>query len=175
MLKQKYKKGSSIVELIIVTVLFAVLIPAALGIFLAGLKISGQGYIQHEAATALNETGDTIRFMRTRGFATLLPEGEEENTFYLVRTQEGHWLQKGSLAEELFSREITVARAYRNNTTNNICTDYDPDSPDPNCSEDEDTRKITLKILWSPDYIPQEILTQVFYLTNWQKPDIFYE
>ena len=175
MKKQKNKKGSSIVELIIVTVLFAVLVPAALGIFLAGLKISGQGYIQHEAATALGETGDTIRFLRTRGFATLLAEGEEENTFYLVRTQEGHWLQKGSLTEELFSREITVNKSYRNNTTNDICTDYDPSSPDPNCNEDQNTRKITVKILWSPDYIPQEILTQVFYLTDWQRADIFYE
>ena len=72
------------VELIIVTVLFAILVPSSVGIFIGARKITGQAYIQHSAAVTLGETNDILRYMRNQGFS-LLADG----SFYLD-TQSGH-------------------------------------------------------------------------------------
>jgi len=70
----KNRKGSSLVELVIVTVLFAILVPASLGVFVSGSKISGQAYIQHQAAVTLGEVDDILRYMRNMDIS-LLPNG----------------------------------------------------------------------------------------------------
>ena len=34
--------------------------------------------------------------------------------------------------------------------------------------EDPDTKKIDINILWAPDYIPLDLISQTFYITDWQ-------
>ncbi|MBU0727779.1 hypothetical protein KKA95_03780 [Patescibacteria group bacterium] len=159
---KEYKKGSSIVELIIVTILFAILVPTSIGIFISASKINGQAYIQHSAATTLGETNDILRYMRNQGF-DLIANG----SFYLIRNPGSNsWLVKNDLPDkDTFERYITVSNALRHDSTNNIYFDGDsgPNHEDPN------TKKIEIQILWAPDYLPLDLITQTIYITNWQK------
>jgi hypothetical protein len=157
------KKGYSIVELIIVTVLFAIFVPTAIGLFISAQKISGQAYVQHSAAVTLGETNDILRYMRNQGFDLLV-----NGSFYLIRNPgTGSWLVKSDLPDfDIFERYITVSNALRHQDTNDIYFDGDMGLS----YEDPDTKKIIMEILWAPDYLPLEQITQTIYITNWQKP-----
>ena len=150
-------------ELIIVTVLFAILIPTSVGVFIGAKKISGQAYIQHSAAVTLGETNDILRYMRNQGF-DLLPNG----SFYLIRNPgTSSWLVKSDLPDlDIFERYVTVSNALRHQDTDDI---YFDDDSGPSY-EDSDTKKIVISILWEPDYLPLDLITQTLYITNWQKP-----
>ncbi len=150
------------VELILVTVLFAILIPASLGIFVSGRKISGQSYIQHQAAVTLGEVDDILRFMRNIDYG-LLPNGE----FYLIRNPgTGSWLVKNDLPDkDIFERHVTISNALRHTVTNDL---YLPGDTGPSV-EDPDTKKVDINILWAPDYIPMDLISHTIYVTNWTK------
>jgi type II secretory pathway pseudopilin PulG len=155
-------KGSSLVELIIVTVLFAILIPISVSMFIGARKISGQAYIQHSAAVTLGETIDILRFMRNQGFDLLT-----DSSFYLIRNPgTNSWLTKSDVPDkDLFERYITVSNALRHEGNDDIYFDGDSGPS----YEDPDTKKIVIQILWAPDYIPLDTITQTIYITNWQK------
>jgi len=154
-------KGSSLVELIIVTILFAVLVPSSLGLYLGGRKVSGQSYIQHSAALTLGETSDILRFIRNKGFALV-----ENGSFYLIRNPgTNSWLVKSDLPDkDIFERYITISNALRHTTTDDIY--FDGDTGD--SYEDPDTKRIDISILWAPDYIPTDLISKTTYISNWQ-------
>lgn len=156
------KKGSTIVELIIVVVLLVVLIPASLGIFISARKISGQSYVQHQAAVTLGETNDIIRYLRNQGY-DILTNGE----FYLIRNPgTGSWLVKSDLPDmDVYERLVTVSNAQRHQSTDNI---YMPSDTGPSY-EDPDTKKVDIDILWAPDYLSLDLVSHTIYITNWQK------
>jgi hypothetical protein len=158
----KNKKGSTIVELIIVIVLFVVLVPASLGIFINARKISGQAYVQHQAAVTLGETNDILRYLRNEGF-DLLVDGE----FYLIRNPgTGSWLVKNDLPDlDIYERHITVSNALRHQDTGDLYLDGDTGAS----YEDPDTKKIIINILWSPDYLPLDLISNTVYISNWEK------
>ncbi len=155
-------KGSTIIELIIVIVLFIILVPASLSIFVSARKISGQAYIQHQAAMTLGETNDILRYLRNQGFDLLI-----DGSFYLIRNPgTGSWLVKNDLPDiDIYERFITVSNAMRHDGSNDL---YLPGDSGPN-HEDLDTKKIDIQILWSPDYLPLDTISQAIYITNWQK------
>ncbi len=155
-------RGSSIIELIIVTVLFAVLVPTSLSLFVGARKISGQSYIQHQAAVTMGESADIVRYLRNLGFDQLVV-----GDFYLIRNPgTGSWLVKSDLpSKDTYERHIVVSNALRHTDTKNIYFDGDTGPS----YEDPDTKKITINILWAPDYIPRDIITQTMYVSNWQK------
>jgi len=35
--------------------------------------------------------------------------------------------------------------------------------------EDVNTKKVEIEILWAPDYIPLDLISRTFYVSNWQK------
>ncbi len=154
-------KGSSLVELIIVTILFAILVPSALGIYLDARKISGQSYIQHSAALGLGETSDILRFIRNQGFGLL-----ENGSFYLIRNPgTNSWLVKSDLPDkDAFERYITVSNALRHQGTDHVFFDGDVGTS----YEDPNTKRIDISILWAPDYIPSDLISKTIYITNWQ-------
>jgi len=154
------KKGSSMVELILVTVLFAILIPASLGVFVSGRKISGQSYIQHQAAVTLGEVDDTLRFLRNIEYS-LLPNGD----FYLIRNPgTGSWLIKSDLPDkDIFERHITISDALRHTVTNDLYMPGDTGAS----VVDPKTKKVQINILWAPDYIPMDLISHVIYITAW--------
>ncbi|MBU0577987.1 hypothetical protein KJ742_06580 [Patescibacteria group bacterium] len=149
-------------ELIIVIVLFAILVPTSVGIFISASKISGQGYIQHSAAVTLGETNDILRFMRNQGFDLLV-----SGSFYLIRNPgSDSWLIKNDLPDmDVFERYITVSNALRHQGTDDIYFDGDSGAS----YEDSDTKRIDIEILWAPDYLPLDLISQTIYITNWQK------
>jgi hypothetical protein len=151
------------VELIIVTVLFAVFIPISINIYISAKKISGQAYIQHSAAVTLGETNDILRYMRNQGFDLLV-----DGSFYLIRNPgTSSWLVKNDLPDfDIFERYITVSNALRHQGSDDIYFDGDSGPS----YEDADTKKIDISVLWAPDYIPLEQITQTLYITNWQQP-----
>ncbi len=155
------KKGSSLVELIIVTVLFAIFIPVSLGIYIGGRKITGQSYIQHAAATTLTETIEILEFLRNDGY-DLLTEG----TFYLIRNPGNNsWLIKGDLPDkDTFERLITVSNALRHESNDDLFFDGDIGTS----YEDTNTKKVEIEILWAPDYIPLDLISRTFYVSDWQ-------
>ncbi|MBN1258892.1 prepilin-type N-terminal cleavage/methylation domain-containing protein [Candidatus Peregrinibacteria bacterium] len=155
-------RGLSLVELIIVTVLFAVLVPTSLSVFVGARKISGQSYIQHQAAVTMGESADIVRYLRNLGFDQLVV-----GDFYLIRNPgTGSWLVKGDLPDkDTYERHIVVENALRHADTNDLYFDGDSGPS----YEDADTKKITISILWAPDYIPLDIITQTMYVTDWQK------
>ena len=159
---QNKPKGSTIIELIIVIVLFVILVPASLGIFISARKISGQAYIQHQAAMTLGETNDILRYLRNQGFDLLI-----DGSFYLIRNPgTGSWLVKNDLPDiDIYERFITVSNAMRHDGSNDL---YLPGDSGPN-HEDFDTKKIDIQILWSPDYLPLDTISHTIYITNWQK------
>ena len=161
MKQRQNPKGSSLVELIIVTILFAILIPSALGIYLGARKISGQSYIQHSAALALGESSDILRYLRNQGFGLL-----ENGSFFLIRNPGSNsWLVKSDLPDkDTFERYITVSDALRHQGTDHIYFEGDtgPSYADP------DTKRVDLSILWAPDYIPTDLISKTIYITNWQ-------
>jgi hypothetical protein len=156
------KKGSSIVELIIVTVLFAVLIPSSLGIFVSARKIIGQSYIQHQAAVNLGESNDILRYLRNLSF-DLISDGN----FYLIRNPgTNSWLIKNDLPDkDVYERYITVENALRHDDTDDLYFDGDTGT----YYEDTNTKKVTISILWAPDYIHLDLITQTIYISNWHK------
>ena len=160
------KKGSSLVELIIVTILFAIFIPVSLGIFIGGRKITGQSYIQHAAAVTLTETTDILEFIRNDGYDLL-----DEGSFYLIRNPGNNsWLIKNDLPDkDTFERFITVSNAFRHDSNDDIYLDGDtgPSYEDPN------TKKIEIEILWAPDYIPLDLISRTFYVSDWQNDYIY--
>ena len=84
------------VELIIVTILFLVLVPTSLVIYIGARKITGQSYVQHQAAATLGETNDILRYIQNLDFGTFL-KGE----FFLIRNPgTGSWLVKSDLADK---------------------------------------------------------------------------
>jgi hypothetical protein len=155
-------KGSSIVELIIVTVLFAVLVPSSLGIFLGARKITGQSYIQARAAVTFTETNDILHYLRNLDFS-LLSNGE----FYLIRNPgTGSWLVKNDLpSKETFERHVVVSDALRHQVSNDLYMDGDTGTS----YSDPDTKKVVVSILWAPDYIPMDFITHTIYISNWRK------
>lgn len=156
------KRGSSLVELIIVTVLFAILVPASLGIFVSGRKISGQSYIQHQAAVTLGEVDDILRYMRNIAFE-MLPNGD----FFLIRNPGvGSWLVKADLPDrDIFERHVTISNALRHTDTKDLYMPGDTGAS----YEDPDTKKIQMNILWAPDYLPLDLISHTIYITNWTK------
>ncbi len=148
-------------ELIIVTILFAILIPSSLGIYIGAKKVSGQAYIQHSAAIALGETSDILRFLRNQGYGLL-----ENGSFYLIRNPgTNSWLVKSDLPDmDTFERYITVSNALRHQASDNL---YFDDDTGPSY-EDTNTKKIELDILWAPDYIPTDLISKTIYISNWQ-------
>lgn len=156
-------KGSSIVELIIVTVLFAILIPISLTIYIGARKISGQSYVQHSAALTLGETTDILRFLRNQGFNQL-----QNGSFYLIRNPGSNsWLVKSDLPDkELFERYITISNALRHDGSEDL---YFENSTGLS-HEDPNTKKVEINILWAPDYIPSNLISTTTYITNWQNP-----
>ena len=149
-------------ELIIVTVLFAVLVPISLDIFIGARKISGQSYIQHQAAVNLGESNDILRYLRNLSF-DLISDGN----FYLIRNPgTNSWLIKNDLPDkDIYERYITVENALRHDDTDDLYFDGDTGS----YHEDPDTKKVTISILWAPDYIPMDLITQAIYISNWHK------
>lgn len=155
-------EGSTIVELIIVVVLLVVLVPASLGIFISARKISGQSYVQHQAAVTLGETNDIIRYLRNQGY-DILTNGQ----FYLIRNPgTGSWLVKSDLPDmDVYERLVTVSNAMRHESTGDL---YMPGDTGPSY-EDPDTKKIDIDILWAPDYLSLDLISHTIYVTNWQK------
>ena len=155
------KSGSTLVELIIVTILFAILIPSSLGIYISGRKITGQSYIQHAAAANLGETTDILEFLRNEDY-NLLTNG----SFYLIRNPGNKsYLIKSDLPDlDIFERYITVSNALRHSNTNDLYLEGDTGTS----YEDPSTKKVEINILWEPDYIPLDLLSQTFYITDWQ-------
>jgi len=153
--------GSSLVELIIVTVLFAILVPTSMGIYIGARKIGGQAYIQHSAAQTLGETSDILRFLRNENF-NLLTEG----SFFLIRNPgTNSWLVKNDVPDkDTFERYITVSKALRHQGSNDLYLDGDTGAS----YQDANTKKIVIQILWAPDYIPTDLISQTVYITNWQ-------
>lgn len=156
------KRGSSLIELMIVTILFAIFIPVSLNINISGRKITGQSYIQHAGAANLTETTQILEFLRNEEF-DLLSDG----SFYLIRNPGNRsYLIKAEIPEkEAFERYVTISNAFRHNTNNDLYIDGDTG---PN-HEDPDTKQIEINILWAPDYIPLDLISQTFYITDWQK------
>lgn len=156
------RKGSTIVELIIVVVLFIVLVPASLAMFISARKIGGQAYVQHQAAVTLSETNDILRYIRNQGF-DLLINGE----FYLIRNPgTGSWLVKNDLPDpDIYERFITISNASRHQDTDDLYLQGDTGAS----YEDTDTKKIDIQILWAPDYLPLDLLSHTIYIANWQK------
>ena len=150
------------VELIIVTVLFLVLIPASLGIFVSGRKISGQSYIQHQAAVTLGEVDDILRYMRNIDYNTL-PNGD----FYLIRNPgTGSWLVKSDLPDkDTFERHVIISDALRHASTNDLFLPGDVGAS----YEDPGTKKVQINILWAPDYLPMDLISHTIYITDWTK------
>jgi len=155
------KRGSSLVELIIVTILFAIFIPVSLGIFIGGRKITGQSYIQHAAAITLTETTDILEFIRNDGYAMLT-----NGSFYLIRNPGNNsWLIKSDLPDkDTFERFITVSNAQRHESNDNLFLEGDVGTS----YEDPNTKKIEIEILWAPDYIPLDLISRTFYVSDWQ-------
>lgn len=157
----KEKSGSTIMELIVVIVLFVILIPASLSVFLSARKLGGQSYIQAQAALALGEVNSILKHLRNQGF-TLLENGD----FYLIRNPgTGSWLVKNDLPNlDTYERQVVVSTARRHTSTNDLFMDGDVGDS----YEDENTKKIEISILWSPDYIPLDQAVHTTYITNWQ-------
>ena len=160
------KKGSSLVELIIVTLLFIVLVPASLGIFLGARKITGQSYVQHEAALTLGETNDVLRYLRNQDYS-LLVNGD----FYLIRNPgSDNWLVKNDLpVKDVFERHIIVSDAKRHTDTDHLYIEGDTG----NFYDDAYTKRIDINILWAPDYLPLDIISQTIYVTGRQNVFIY--
>ncbi len=158
----KDKKGLSLVELVVVTVLFMALIPTSLAIFISARKITGQSYIQHQASITSGETNDIVRYMRNLDYDWLV-----NGSFYLIRNPgNGSWLVKGDLADmDVFERRVVVSDAKRHTATSNLYMEEDTGP----FYEDSDTKKIDISVVWAPDYIPLDLLTHSLYVTNWQK------
>jgi len=156
------KNGSTIVELIIVIVLFIILVPASVGVFISARKIGGQAYVQHQASVTLGETNDILRYLRNEGF-DLLVNGE----FYLIRNPgTGSWLVKSDLPDmDIYERFITVSNALRHQDTEDLYLPGDTGAS----YEDPDTKKVDISILWAPDYIPLDLISHTIYISNWQK------
>lgn len=155
------KEGSSLVELIIVTILFAIFVPISLNIFIGGRKITGQSYIQHAAATTLTETTDILEFIRNDGYHLL-----NEGSFFLIRNPGNNsWLIKSDLPDkDTFERYITVSQAQRHEANDDLYLEGDTGTS----YEDPNTKKIEIEILWAPDYIPLDLISRTFYITDWQ-------
>lgn len=150
------------VELIIVTVLFLALIPTSLAIFVGARKITGQAYVQHQAAITSGETNDIVRYMRNLDFDWLV-----NGNFYLIRNPgTGSWLVKNDLPDmDIFERRVVVSDAKRHTATNDLY--FEEDTGD--FYVDPDTKRIDISVVWAPDYIPLDLLTHTLYVTNWQK------
>ena len=153
-------------ELVIVTVLFAILVPVSVGIFISGRKITGQGYIQHQAALTLGENNDILRYLRNLGYDQL-----SNGSFYLIRNPgAGSWLVKSDLPEkELFERFINVSDALRHQGTNHLYFDGDTGA----FYADPDTKKVVIDILWAPDYLHSDIISQTIYISDWKKVVVY--
>lgn len=161
------RKGSTLVEIILVIVLIVLIVPASLSIFISARKIGGQAYIQHQAAVTLGETEDILKFLRNQGY-DLLANGE----FYLVRNPgTNSWLVKDDMPDssDIYERYITITDALRHQDTNNLYMDGDTGAS----YTDPDTKKIIMNILWSPDYLPLNESSQTIYMTNWQKAVVY--
>lgn len=158
----KNRSGLSMVELIIVTVLFMILVPTSLAIFVGARKITGQSYIQHQAAITSSESSDILHYMRNLDFDWLV-----NGTFFLIRNPgTGSWLVKSDLADmDIFERRVVVSDARRHLSTNDIYFDGDTGV----FYEDANTKRVDVSVVWAPDYLPLDLLTHTLYITNWQR------
>ena len=164
--QNKGKRGSTIIELIVVTVLFAILIPIAIDLYVSARKISGQSYIQHYAALNLGESVDILRHMRNQGYELLV-----NGSFYLIRNPgTNSWLIKSELPDkDTYERYITITNALRHESTGDLYLDGDSGT----YYEDPNTKKILVQILWAPNYIPSDLISYTFYISNWQNTYTF--
>ncbi|QQR83185.1 hypothetical protein IPJ72_05265 [Candidatus Peregrinibacteria bacterium] len=148
--------------MIIVTVLFLVLTTTSLGVFIGARKITGQSYIQGQAAITLSETNDILHHLRNLDFTQL-----NNGTFFLIRNPgTGSWLVKSDVPDmDTFERQITVSDALRHSGSNDLYFDGDTGQS----STDTNTKRVDISILWSPDYIPDDLASHTVYVTDWLK------
>lgn len=164
--KKSRPKGSALVELIIVTILFVTMITAMQEIFISSKKLTGQAYIQHESATILWESNNILSYMRNRGFDLLI-----NGTYYLVPNPGANsWLLKNSIVEgTLFIRRVVISDALRHVGTDNLYLDGDTGTS----YVDLDTKRLDISVLWAPDYLPQDLISHTIYVVNWLKTNTY--
>ena len=66
--------------------------------------------------------------------------------------------------KDIFERFVTISTALRHQDTKDIYFDGDTGTS----YEDPYTKKVVIQILWAPDYLPLDLITQTIYITDWQ-------
>jgi hypothetical protein len=157
--------GQSLVELLVTIGIAAILMPA----FLVGFSATRQGRAQQgqrlQAITALREAAEAVRIIRSNGWASFSVDG----TYCPQPVTNGTTWELKSLTVPLntscdtpfpgITRKISIAPAFRNNTTHAI----DPVGG-AGSTMDPSTKSVTLSVSWSTP--TSSSVSQVMYITR---------
>ena len=159
-------KGFGLIEVIIAVVIMTIFVTVGATMFITARRSAGQAFIQNTAAITLAETREMLEHMRNQD-ADLLSNG----SFYLTRELEfSSWLIQSELPDDdLFVRQVTIEDALRHSADDHLYMDGDTGASyaDPN------TKKVTIQILWAPEFTPSSLLSNIIYFSNWDESYTF--
>ena len=149
------QKGESLVEIILITALFAVIGTGVVSTLLSSSQASKYGGDYLVARGYINEAKEAVRSIRDQSWA------EMTNGTHGLSTSEGKFRFSGvseSLSEG-FSRSIHIEDVYRSGgLVGNIAASG---------TLDAQTKKISVTVAWTPFAEKIKSLTSVFYVTHW--------
>src|SRR3989338_11104100 len=161
----KTKLGVSVIELVLVTALFAIFAPAAVTTVVQTLRANRLGSEQTVATQFASEGIDAARSIKNQDFANLVNSA----CTGVVRTGSNVWGFGGSNntlfhnTGDNYIRVITVSDVLRDGSGNIVASGG---------TVDPDSKKITSTVSWKVTPSRADSVIFVSYFTNWKKPII---
>ena len=152
-----YKKGQSLIEILIVIALTAILLPALFYALMASREARPQQNVRLRASELLKETQDTLRVIRESGWNAVSSSG----TFHPERTGNTWMLVSGTDTSNGISRQIVISNVNRLN--NQIVTSGG--IPDPS------TKQAVITVSWNEPLATS--ISSTMYITRYLENGVY--
>lgn len=156
-MKNKYKQGFSLIEIILAIAVFVIFSSGAVAVILQGISANRLGKEQTIATEYAAEGLEAIRSIKNQSFSSLISTPSAGVT----RSLAGTWIFSGTsnTFDGRYTRTIAIADVYRDGSGNIVGSGGTLDS---------NTKKITSTVTWNFAPARSDSVILSTYLTNWR-------
>ncbi|MCX7997279.1 MAG: hypothetical protein N2691_06040 [Patescibacteria group bacterium] len=149
MIDLNMRNGYSLVEVVIGIGLLAILAPVIVGAVITSREGRPQAERRQEATTILNDTIDSVRSVRERGWALFAVNG----TWHPVQDGSQWSLVAGAETIGNFTRRVTISDVYRDSNGTIVIAGG---------TRDPSTRRVLISVSWNTP-LPASVSTEMYY------------
>lgn len=155
-----YKRGQSLVELLIAIGLLSIFLPALITSLASSREGKAQENQRLQAATLLKEANEAVRSIREKGWTTFAVSG----TYHPVISGSSWSLAPGSESINGFTRQTVISDIYRDSNGNIVSIGG---------TNDPSTKKIVNTVSWNTPFTSS--VSSTFYLTRYLNNAVFFQ